>query len=87
MTWDFPYQFAESGKDGSQLLLNPVRHGSGKQLHLTGVRAPVLAHSLPASETEPGVCAHENASPSVVGHGQLLMKVEGVWACQHTANW
>jgi len=83
----FPYQFAERGKDGSQVLLIPVRDGSGKQLHLTRMRAPVLAHSLPASEPEPGVCAHEDALPSVVGHSQLLMKVEGVWACQHTANW
>jgi hypothetical protein len=32
---DFPYQFAERGKDGSQVLLSPVRDGSGKQLHLT----------------------------------------------------
>src|SRR5574338_691520 len=86
-TWDFSYQFAERGKDGSQVLLIPARDGSGKQLHLTRMRAPVLAHSLPASEPEPGVCAHEDALPSVVGHGQLLMKVEGVWACQHTANW
>ena len=83
----FPYQFAERGKDGSQVLLIPARDGSGKQLHLTRMRSPVLAHSLPASEPEPGVCAHKDALPSVVGHGQLLMKVEGVWACQHTANW
>ena len=83
----FPYQFAERGKDGSQVLLIPARDGSGKQLHLTRMRAPVLTHSLPASEPEPGVCAHKDALPSVVGHGQLLMKVEGVWACQHTANW
>ena len=86
---DMGFSLSVRGKrgGGSQVLLSPVRDGSGKQLHLTRMRAPVLAHSLPASEPEPGVCAHEDALPSVVGHGQLLMKVEGVWACQHTANW
>ena len=61
--------------------------GLAQKKNAARMRAPVLAHSLPASEPEPGVCAHEDALPSVVGHGQLLMKVEGVWACQHTANW
>ena len=86
---DIGFSLSVRGKrgDGSQVLLGPVRDGSGKQLHLTRMRSPVLAHSLPASEPEPGVCAHKDALPSVVGHGQLLMKVEGVWACQHTANW
>ena len=63
------------------------RNGSGKQLHLTGVRAPVLAYRLPPSETEPGVCVHKDASPLTVGHSQLLMKIEGVLFCLHTANW
>ena len=40
--------------------------------------APVLAYGLTASESEPGVCAHKDASPTVVGHGQLLKKVEGI---------
>lgn len=86
---DMGFSLSVRGKreDGSQDLLIPARGGSGKQLHLIRMRAPVLAHSLPASEPEPGVCAHEDALPSVVGHGQLLMKVEGVLACQHTANW
>ena len=76
---DIGFSLSVRGKrgDGSQVLLGPVRDGSGKQLHLTRMRSPVLAHSLPASEPEPGVCAHEDALPSVVGHGQLLMKVEG----------
>jgi len=83
----FSLSVHERGKDGTQVILIPVWDGSDKQLHLTRMRAPVVAYSLPASEPEPGVCAHEHALPSVVGHSQLLMKVEGVWACQHTANW
>lgn len=80
---DIGFSFSIRGKreDGSQFLLIPVWDGSNEQLHLTRMRAPVLAYSFPASESEPGVCAHKNALPSVVGHGQLLMKVEGVWAC------
>jgi len=45
------------------------------------------AASDPDVSASAAVCAHEDASPTVVGHGQLLMKIEGVWACQHTANW
>jgi hypothetical protein len=80
------FQFAES-KNGDPGLPISVRERSDKQLHLSWMRAPVLAYRLPPSETEPGVCVHKDASPLTVGHSQLLMKIEGVLICLHTANW
>ena len=37
----------------------------------------MLAHRLQSPKAKTGVRAHEDAPPTVVGHGQLLMKVEG----------
>ena len=37
----------------------------------------MLTHDLLVSESEPGVRAHKDIPPTVVGHGQLLMKAEG----------
>lgn len=77
--WRSFFTFFSSRKveNGDQGLPISVRERSDKQLHLSWMRAPVLAYRLPPSETEPGVCVHKDASPLTVGHGQLLMKIEG----------
>ena len=82
-----PFFSSRKVENGNQGVPISVRERSDKQLHLSWMRAPVLTYRLPSSETEPGVCVHKDASPLTVGHGQLLIEIEGLLICLHTANW
>lgn len=59
---------AVAGLEHAGEKIPPNIRRSGEQVHLTGVRTPMLTHGFPGSEAEPAIRAHKDALPSCKKH-------------------